>query len=556
MKKRNLLAVLASITLLASCSSEVSAKPNYVDNELVNVLDSEGNVQDIYKNEFTDLYDALVDAGTSNSTIVDALVLKIAKKEIGVYGELSEEEKNLGYKSIDEVKFITKERFEELVDDYMVDLVINGAYSEDYLFQEDKFVREQRESLYVIKDQEGKEDGNKFNSDIELYPEITYEEIFSGDYTDYRKKVVHPIVYKRLLTAKFLLNKRYKTLGRSGARNIRYVKIDNSETKDKGSALRTLKNYIAGFLYAIKNPDKADVASYYPEVKDENGKYPFSEQTIANLWRGVWSEKDVNEEEAARLNAFIDGSKNISKESLYTLNDDITEEINKIADYDETTKHYTLKTGLDYENSTITDIVSKYTGDYSHSVDWGVTLKTRELNTKKMAESDFYVEKTGLTSLPSSIRSRLFSMSVSKNLVSLGGINFLLPEKQENSSFTFESGTTEEKIDATKFAKPSDYLTIASNLIHSDSSSSSYYVIIVDDYSYSTNDLATDKEGLTEEEKAERTRKATEIAIQLGEHSTYQNDTILHYFEENKLSYHDDTFYEYVKSTYKELFED
>lgn len=116
MKKRNLIAALAGLTLLVGCS-EIQAKPNYVEDPLVSF---EG--EEVYKNEFTDLYDALVNAGTSNSTIVDQLLLKIAKKEIGVFAkDLTDDLKAKGYKSFADVGFLSakdgdsaEERFEML----------------------------------------------------------------------------------------------------------------------------------------------------------------------------------------------------------------------------------------------------------------------------------------------------------------------------------------------------------------------------------------------------------------------------------------------------------
>ena len=116
MKKRNLIAALAGLTLLVGCS-EIQAKPNYVEDPLVSFTGEE----EVYKNEFTDLYDALVNAGTSNSTIVDQLLLKIAKKEIGVFAkDLTDDLKAKGYKSFAEVGFLNakgddsaEERFEK-----------------------------------------------------------------------------------------------------------------------------------------------------------------------------------------------------------------------------------------------------------------------------------------------------------------------------------------------------------------------------------------------------------------------------------------------------------
>lgn len=546
MKKRNLLAVLACVTLLVAC--DVEAKPNYVSDKLVSFTDN----AEVYNNEFTDLYDSLVDAGTSNSSIVDALILKIAKREIGVFAKDTELIEK-GYKTINEEGFLpaegitAEERFEQLIDEYMVDKVMGGSYSEDYLFQEDKFAREQRESLYIITDKTGSETGNQFNENIDLVPGITYSEIFSGreNYADYREKVVKPIIYERLLTAKYLYNNKYKTIGRSAARHVRVVEIDNSSTEDKGSALRTLNNYVGGFLYAATSGDtETNIANYYPEVKNADNTYPFDVESISNIWKGIWRESNPTQE------AFVNGS-NLSNESLYTLHDEIEEDLAKIADYNSTDDSYTIKAGLDYENSTITNLLSEYTGSYSYPVDWGVTLAERKLNAQDLTEDDFFVEKTGLTSLPSSIRSNLFSMTVSKKLANVGGSTFLLPEQQENTEFVFKAGDNSSLVFDTK----EKALAAATNLIHYDANSSKYYVVLVDAYDYSTTDLAG---GESDAENVDLTKKnkAIETAILLGENSTYQEDTLLHYFEEYGLSYHDDAFYEYLSSTYEELFEE
>ena len=531
MKKKFLIGSLACLSLLVACG-EVEAKPNYIENPLVNFDDN----KEVYKNEFTELYDSLVNAGTSNSSIVDALVLKVAKKEIGTF-EAGKE------------SFISKERFDKLVNDYMVDKALSGQYSEDYLFQEEKFAKEQREALYTILDAKNEEYGEDFKADVELVPGITYEELFSGNYDDYKKEVVEPIIYERLLTAKYLYENKYKTIGRSAARNVRTIKIDNSSAEDKGSALRTLNNYVGGFLYAsTSGATDADIKNVYPEAKAEDGTYPFDVESISNIWKGT-------DKATAEQKAFINGS-NLSKESLYNLYDEIEKDLAKIDD--ETKDGYQIKEGLDYENSTYTNIISKYTGAYSYSIDWGVELETRKLNAQDLTEDDFFVEKTGLTGLPSNIRSDLFSMTVRNKLYSIGGTTFLLPEKQENTEFTFNPNfDSNDKVVAStlKFDTKEKALAAARNLIHYDSGSSTYYIVIVDDFRYSTTHLEggeSTAENVNEEKKA----KAIDAAILLGENSTYQEDALLHYFEEYGLTYHDQDFYDYLSSTYEELFEE
>ncbi len=564
MKKRNLLAVLAA-ALLVGCSTEIEAKPNYVSDPLVDVSGNSG-VEEIYNNEFTDLYDALVDAGSSNSTIVDHLVSQIAKREIGVSS--SDPEKadldKLSYPSLNSVKFLgddSEEEFQKLMDDYMVDLVYGGGYTKNSYFQEEKFAREQRDALYTVLDHDNEALNENFGEDLLLVPDLTFDELFPENgrerYKDYRYKVVAPVIYKRLLTAKYLYQNKYKVLGRAAARNVRIVELDNSSIKDKTAAIRTINNYIGGFLYA-ETSGANDAATYFPGTADSDGHYNFSVDSIANIWKGVW--EDDEDPQAIKEKDFIDGTKegtktNISGEKLYTRATAIDEDLDKIATKStdlEGNDSYTLKEGLDLDNATITDTLSKYTGSYAYPVDWGVTLAKREILIDDLVEDDFFVEKNGLTNLPSSIRSRLFSMNVANNLVTVGKTTFLMPEKKINPGSTSddEGEETTKNLVCTDTAS---CISQAANLYHYDADSSRYFVVLVDQYDYSTADLSGgDQDGTDTAKKA----KAIEIAKILGENSSYQQDALIHYFKEYNIAYHDDDFYSYLETTYPDIFEE
>lgn len=557
MKKKYVFALVGAF-LLVGCSSEVKAKPNYVEDPLVNVSGTSGN-EDIYNNEFTDLYDSLVDAGTSNSTIVDHLVNQIAKREIGVSDSDPDKAKlkELGYKTLNEVNFFSvstpstsEEEFQKMMDDYMVDLVYNGGYTKDSYFKEEKFAREQRDSLYIVLDRDNSATEENFGEDLLLTPDKTFEELFPNGrkrYEDYRNRVVSPEIYKRLLTAKYLYNNKYKVLGRAAARNVRVVTLDTTGINDKTAAIRTINNYIGGFLYASNaSEEDQNVANYYPGAKGENGDYEFSVEAVANIWKGVWE----NDEDpvSVKEKAFQTG-KNLTKEKLYTRASAIDEDLEKIATV--ASGHYTLKEGLDMDNSTITDLLSKYTGSYAYPLDWGVTLAKREILVDDIVEDDFFVEKNGLTDLPSSIRTRLFSMNVSNNLVTVGNTTFLMPEKKINPGATGEEGEETTKNLVCKDA--TSCISQAANLYHYDSESSSYYIVLVDDYKYTTQDLSGGENDGTDTAKKLR---ALEIAKILGENSSYQKDSLVHYFKEYKIGYHDDDFYSYLETTYPEIFEE
>ncbi len=556
MKKRNLLITLSAL-LLVGCSSAIEARPKDVKNEdvLVDVKEGDKNI-DVYNNEFTDLYESLVNAGTTNTNVVNEMVQIVAKKEVGVH---SAKVSGTPYKSFADVNFITEERFEELVDEYMVDLVMSGSYSEDYLFHEEKFAREQREALYKITDNKGSDKEEDFNEPKLLTPGIKFVDVFGVDgaqdettkiqqgrekYQEYREKVVYPVIYKRLLTSKYLMENKYKALGRAAARDVRVISLDNSKPKDSGSAIRTLNNYIGGYLYVNSNPTVENPDSYFPcEKVNDVWDFSFNIESLSRIWKGVYDDETTGLQ--AKEVAFINGT-NATKEKLYTENQEtIVDEIEEIAQLNFETSQWELKEGLDLENSHITELLSKYTGSYTYPIDWGVTLAEREIRSKDIIDDDLFIEKNGLSSLPSSIRNRLFAVNVAKNVKTVGNTTFLMPEKKANQ------GTV------TNYSALENCVVDAENYVHYDSSSKTYYVVIVDDYNYSTSEegLGKDFENATTEQKA----KALEVALLLGDDSSHQNDAIVHFFKKEnaiyELAYHDDDFYEYMKSTYPEIFE-
>ncbi len=563
MKKINIIAVLSAL-LLVGCSSSIEARPDQVKNEdrLVEVKEGETKV-DIYNNEFTDLYESLINAGTTNTNVVDEMIQIVAKREIGVTASKANEQ----YKSFAEKNFITEEKFNQLVDEYMVDQVMSGTYSEDDEFHEEKFAREQREALYAILDNDGSETEENFNAPKLLIPGIKFVDIFGSDkeateeakiakgrekYQEYREKVVNPIIYKQLLTSKYLLENKYKALGRAAARDVRVISLDNSKPQDSGSAIRTLSNYIGGYLYVTQNKiaDEKEVSKYFPVAA--NGEVKFDIDSLARIWKGVYDNKNLTELEANELK-FIDGT-NATGEKLYTENQEtIVDEVDQIAVKNEAGR-WELKTGLDTEDSHISELLSKYTGNYTYPVDWGVTLAERAIQIKDIVDDDFIIEKTGLTSLPSTIRNRLFAVNIEKNIKNIqnvnlidkngvnydSGINFLLPEAKENTIIDYTT------VDGC--------LKAAKDLVHYDSSSKTYYVVLVDSYKYSTAE-----DGLGKELTDKTREKALEVAILLGEDSSHQSDAVTHYFKKTdaiyEICYHDDDFYEYMKSNYPDIFE-
>lgn len=481
MKKKNLLLCsLASILLLAGCGA-VETVPTNVEDPIVDFEDTKVKY---FRNEFQTVYDQLVSSGTSNATILDEALYTMAKAEIGDYTKDGD---------IEAKGFTTKKHIDELLDKKMVDRVKGGSYNQDGLFYEEKYVLELKTSLYDIK-------GTDYNNGHQIRPTDTYSDLFKCDYSDYREKVLLKETYRELLTAKYLYDEDYSSLGRSYARDVQYIKIENiSDRKD--AAVTTLNKYLGDFL------------------NDNNKKFDLN--FLANIWKGV--EDQISAEE----------KKYIDDNNLYTLSMQIEDEIKRIVKVGQNGEIEVDQNGnyilLDDEE-TDSSLESKYTNG-SYPVAWGHELALRELESKDIVQDDVFVKSIGISDLPSQITTRLFSSTVASfcsDPIGVEGekITFLLPESTEN-------------IDKNN---PSKY-------IHYNADEDAYFIVIVKE-AYNTSVLSPTADKPVSKEKV------LSIAEALAQNSSNSREALIHYFKEFDVSYHDDGFYEYIKETYPEIFEE
>ncbi len=472
MKKKHILLSLAASFLLVGCAGTIEAVPGNVDDNLVNFS---GNSTEYFRNDIQMIYDQLVDAGTSNSTILNAILKMIAEDpEKGIFKD-----------------FTTEEHIQELCKEKMIDKVKSGSYDVNGLFQESKLISELKASLYDIKSVDGAEP----NDNHLLLPTDEYDDIFNYDYSDYIERNIRKDVVIQELTAKYLFKEDYSSLRKSYARRVRYIALEEIEGH-KGEAARTLTAFINKF---VNNPQVTD----------------FDLDSLARIWTGV--ESTMTEDEIQFVN----------ENGLYTLSDQIVDELAKIVEVDENGDP-TLDEKGEYimkgVKATDESLESKYTGSYTYPVRMGHILAERELAKTELVEDDLFIKNNGINDLPSKITDRIFSNQINRTngyLVSAPGkddIKFLVPERVENNN------------------------DFASKIIHYDASSSTRYVVIVDAVYNSLTEL-DDKD-------------AVEIAEILAENSTNKRDSIIHYLKEFNIEIHDQAFYDYINSTYSEVFEE
>lgn len=505
MRKINKILAVAFAALTLVACDDIVAKPTVVIDENVlvdiNFNDKDHDWYDDYNNDFGVIYDKMVDAGTSNSVIMDAITRTFAVKEVSRFYGLTTEEfeavlddakatlNNKGSNSLTENQNKLKTIIVKYLKKALVSKVKSGSYTKDNKYFEEKLVNELRNSLYNIPAQEKYIGDDK---DVYILPgdyETMFANLLSADYSDYIEKNIYPTLLKELLTSVYLYENSYTSIGRAYAREVSYIKIDTISTHKESTPLLIdafFKNYV-------------------------NGTAKFDLNQLAKLYKGV----DLTTEE----------QKFLTDNGIFTKHDIITEELAKVG----------VLNGDEYnilpENDPNRDatLISSYTGNYSYPVSHGKQLKEDELKTLDIVvdEDDLVIKNGGVSNLPSDMRNRLFSSSVNNYTTEIANANgekvkILLPKKtptDPNASFT------------------SKYAYYADN---------AYYIVLVGD-SYNISSLS-DKDATKD--------VAMEISRILAKTTNKQKDALLHYLEQYEYEFGDQDFYDYIEEIYPDILED
>ena len=502
---------LASLMLFACDDIVAEPKPVVDGNEIVTVNGS----KDYYNNNFEVIFEKLSSSGTANDTIMKELINFMAKEQVAkFYGlEVSAFENvltnvlktlsNNNPETLTGNAKVLEDIILEEVKDKMLDKVKGGSYSTDYLFYEEKLVNELKLSLYDIK-------GEEFTTKLLVTPDSTYEEVFKADYSDYIEKSIYPDVLKELLTSVYLYENEYTSLGRSYARDVRYIKLEAISTH-KDSVPVLINSYFDAFIN--------NKTSFPTET--------FDLDSLARIYKGVFASEDLTAEEIKE--------RDFEKDKITTREEVLDEELERVC-VDPKNNNFTILTD---EAKRDDELVSSYTGSYKYPVQHGKQLKDYELATMNIVVDDgLAVRSGGVSDLPTEMRNRLFSSGIESNLVTL----------------TMNGTENSIKVLTPKLTLNQDGDDYVNKYAYFDSSSNAYYIVIVDDYFNTTKlrDGKADSENLNEEAKA----NALEIARLLSTTSSNQKDALLHYLEEYGLEFGDQSFYDYIESTYPELLED
>lgn len=384
------LLVMSSLLLtgaLVGCSNDVDAKPGNISDNIVDFTDSETVY---FRNTIETIYDNLISSSSTNSSIFDELVNKIAEKEV--------------------TSFVSDEKIKELCEEIVLnDVKGNSTYNTNSLFDEEKYVLSLKVSNPGMNFGSG-----TYTKDYLIQPEDKFEDVFKADYSEYIEKKIKPGVMKKLLIGKYLCQNSVSSLSRANARDVQYIKLENFQNK-VGEVNRLIIEWLGNY---ISNPtdtiDFDELQAIYKGIKQDTTGLTGEELERAN-----------------RINDYIS--------RYYTLASEIDEDLAKIVKKDESGNlikengHYVM---LDKDDTDQT-IEDKYTGSGTYTIEWGEELALRSLAQKDLTGNDIYTKSVGISDLTSDITDRLFSSSIASYVSTAPegrGVKFLTPKTTLNGS--------------------------------------------------------------------------------------------------------------------------
>lgn len=554
MNKSNVLKIFGTAMMLLSLAScgEITLRPENKDDKLVTLVD--GSELDLTNNNYGVIYDGLVEEGVVNKTVFNDVMFKIAEKQLESY--------YTGDDKIFEDKAAFDAEVDKLVNEKLYDYISSTSYQVDNHFDESKLVLALTRELYEItprKYADGRE--AEYNiGDVVFTPEtkasaleegtlgggdgteeggvVNENDILHYNYKDYKDRVLKREVYTQLLTAKYLEDEAYSSLGRAYSRKVSYIAIANV-SEHPGAA----KNAIDAFVdYYVSSTDK--------EVDLNN---------LAKLWKGVDYSNETGEL-STELKQIISDYK------LRTLADNIVDEFKKVVEWDDANNTYkkdengnSIPLSADRVDTTLE---SSYTGSYSYLPEVGKEKKDIELAQKELVTEGWFIKNGGLTDLPDDIRSRLFDIRTASDFQIIKN-----KTDEELRGFVREINGVTYLVPAKTQAETSD-----SDIIIYDRDSDTYYIVIVEDAlntaSLNLNNVEKDikKENpdaseadlanLIKQEKIARRSNAHEVAKMLGTKSSNQSEATIFYLKAANIVFHDEDIYNYFKKNYKDMFDE
>jgi hypothetical protein len=433
----------------------------------------------------------------------------------------------------------------------------NGTYAKDNLFYENKFLTSLKENFTL----------GAGNADVTLNdlngllvtPFMTYDNIYGTDsknndnitrYQYYFKNSLYEDMQINYLTSEYIYNKTYSAIGNSNARNVQVIALtDRSDEQAIGSAKKLLDAYVRDYIKG-----SGTVTNLVGTDKD------FS--VLSRLWKGI--SKDVidgvsttdTDADLEKRYGLVKGTPN-STSVVLTDDEKAWLKTNGLIGDDVRQNNYTLAGKVTKDQDTLdkgiadlnkadTTLESTYTGSYTYDIATGVRKAIDDIATKSLVTKGVYLKSDGLSSLPTALKERVFSLDMT---TSADDITYM----KANPDTSKDSITVYEK-DGFRYVTKTGTLngSDTDNIIYYDSSSKTYYLVRILDVASSSSLSTTNTDSMYSADQ--KAYFARQIAYAMSTTGTYKTDSAIYWLRRTKISYSDDAFLTYMKTNYKDLF--
>ena len=568
--------LLSSVFAMASCDTINFALPESIQSEkILNITD------EIPHNEVQELFETLVpNDSTTASKVLDKLILRLAESYFGVFYD-AEDGTVKGLRSIvtsdEQIKTFVEShaRFQvknadgtrntaaeiqgvkdfynhllEAIQKKLWPSVTNSTYQDRCFFSEKKFYDAQKAAMYDLTNAINKAYGleleeadhltqiigGRNHKDVQLYFGDG-DKLYLDVYRDYITRSILPDVYRKFVVENYLKRNNYSALGRSHARKVQTISLKNLD--ESADATRNLVTHYANYILEGAILDDAAKPASIDETTIVNLR---DLHFLSKLYAGLIDvEADTVEADAARFLyqkadwapklVDIDGDPTI----FYPLTT-----LGKIY------KDYSELSDVRWETSSDTD----FTGSGAYTKQTGLMLKEREIVSKTSVTEGWY-SSSGLSELPSDIRSRLFKIQVANDVDTYHG----------TAKKTMDYGMY---VEGSYYLTPETYASTAHPYVIFDSSSSSWVIVRVDE-AVKGPKLSEDPTSVTSYDymakqgwrDGKETQNEIVLAItnMLADSDTYTKAARQEIVEAAGITYHDQSVYDYFKSNFPDLFD-
>ena len=291
-KAFQLLLTLSLAGVLTSCNSEIINLPSDKDDPIVDVSNDSSN--QVNTNDKETVYDNIEGSIDRNQEQLNTILTDLADS-----------------KYLKDEFAITQEEIDEKVHEKFMDVANESTYNDTYSrFQEYNYALSLVQQGYQIKTSEGKTDLASLQQASNLVlvtPESEYEDVFKLDYSDYVTRNLVPEIKRQYLTARYLYENSYSSIGTTAARNITFVKIQDRDDKP-GEASKLVSHFVS----LLKDPS---VSSEDADLRN-----------LSKLWKGNYTSEET-----------IQGKtydKILKEWNVSNLNDQLNDQLKKIIEVD------------------------------------------------------------------------------------------------------------------------------------------------------------------------------------------------------------------------------